>query len=57
MNRTITAAQWRATPRDYRTTKGHQRFIVELGGGVTRLVPVQITKDRKVASTHKEPTR
>ena len=54
MNRTITAAQWRATPRDYRTTKGHQRYIVKLEQGVTRLVPVQITKDRK--TRHQEAT-
>jgi len=54
MNRTITAAQWRATPRDYRTTHGHQRFIVKLEQGVTRLVPVQIAKDRK--TRHQEAT-
>jgi len=54
MQRTITAAQWRATHRDYRSTIGHQRYILKLEQGETRLVPVKIVPERK---KNKERTR
>ena len=47
MIRTISAAQWRATHRDYRSTIGHQRYIVKLEKGQMRLVPVKIVPDPK----------
>jgi len=52
MQRTITAAQWRATHRDYRSTIGHQRYILKLEQGETRLVPVKIVPNPKEGKNH-----
>jgi len=52
MIRTITVAQWRATHRDHRSTIGHQRYILKLEQGETRLVPVKIVPNPKEGKNH-----
>lgn len=42
MQRTITATEWRATPKGSRVTKGHKRFVLRMKGGEARLEPVKV---------------
>ena len=44
MQRTITAAEWKATPRVYRVTKGHRRYVLKMKGGEVKAVPVKIKR-------------
>lgn len=52
MIRTISAAQWRATHRDYRSTIGHQRYVLMLENGETKAVPVKIVPESKKDKEH-----